>query len=98
MEKGISFYRVSLDLFSEDNFKGNMSRYYLYDFPKRGKVTFVGSIMLAHKYSTFGNAKKAGEKLLNQFPRGRVNICGCDYLGVEIDSTTIQNIQEKSLV
>jgi hypothetical protein len=74
-------YEIVIDLYSEPNKGGNMSRYALKGF-KKGFVILSGvydpNIKL---YVNLTNAIKAGQKIYKYYKNCEVYICGVDYKG-----------------
>ena len=74
-------YEIVIDLYSEQNKGGNMSRYAFKGF-KKGFVILSGvydpNITL---YTSLANAIKAGQKIYKYYKNCEVYICGVDYKG-----------------
>jgi hypothetical protein len=74
-------YKVVVELYTEPNKKGNMSRYALKEF-KQGKVVITGVYNPAIKrYVNLTNAIKAGQRLAQYYNNCEVSIIGIDHKG-----------------
>lgn len=87
--KETKVFILSFDLFSEPNYQGNMSRYYLKGF--NGTKISYGSKGFAKKYLTYVGAKKAGKRLQDRFPNARIIVHGFDYLGLPTESVVLKD-------
>jgi hypothetical protein len=75
-------YKVVVELYTEPNKKGNMSRYALKEF-KQGKVVITGVYNPAIKrYVNLTNAIKAGQRLAQYYNNCEVSIIGIDHKGI----------------
>ena len=86
-------YKVVIELYTEPNKKGNMSRYALKDF-KQGKVAISGVYDIEIKrYVNLTNAIKAGQKLTQYFNNCEVSIIGIDHKGIATNWVKLENLQ-----
>ena len=75
-------YKVVIELYTEPNKKGNMSRYALKEF-KQGKAVISGVYDIEIKrYVNLTNAIKAGQRLTQYFNNCEVSIVGIDHKGI----------------
>lgn len=82
---------LSMDFFSEPNYKGNMTRYYLKGFPSANKVSY-GSIGQAKRYHTYSGMVKAGKRLQKAFPNARITMHGETCTRIPTESTEFENL------
>lgn len=73
------FYKVVIELYTEPNKKGKMSRYALKEF-KQGKVV-ISDVNDPKIYINLTNAIKAGQRLTQYFNNCEVSIIGIDNKG-----------------
>ena len=86
-------YKVVIELYTEPNKKGNMSRYALKEF-KQGKVVISGVYDIEIKrYVNLTNAIKAGQRLTQYFNNCKVSILGIDHKGITKDWVKLENLQ-----
>ena len=75
-------YKVVVELYTEPNKKGKMSRYALKEF-KQGKVVISEVYDIEIKrYVNLTNAIKAGQRLTQYFNNCEVSILGIDNKGI----------------
>jgi hypothetical protein len=86
-------YKVVIELYTEPNKKGKMSRYALKDF-KQGKVIISEIYDIEIKrYVNLTNAIKAGQRLTQYFNNCEVSIVGIDYKGITTKWVKLENLQ-----
>lgn len=85
-------YQVVINLYSEPNKGGNMSKYALKDF-RGDKVHLIGvNNISAKKYIHLNNAIKAGIKLFNLFNNCEIIIRGIDVRGFTTKCVKLEDI------
>ena len=86
-------YKVVVELYTEPNKKGKMSRYALKEF-KQGKVVISEVYDIEIKrYLNLTNAIKAGQKLTQYFNNCEVSIIGIDHKGIATNWVKLENLQ-----
>ncbi len=86
-------YKVVVELYTEPNKKGKMSRYALKEF-KKGKVVISEVYDIEIKrYVNLSNAIKAGQKLTQYFNNCEVSIVGIDYKGITTKWVKLENLK-----
>ena len=86
-------YKVVVELYTEPNKKGKMSRYALKEF-KQGKVVISEVYDIEIKrYVNLTNAIKAGQKLTQYFNNCEVSIIGIDHKGIATNWVKLENLQ-----
>lgn len=86
-------YKVVIELYTEPNKKGKMSRYALKDF-KQGKVVISEIYDIEIKrYVSLTNAIKAGQRLTQYFNNCEVSIVGIDYKGFTTNWVKLENLK-----
>jgi cellulose biosynthesis protein BcsQ len=86
-------YKVVIELYTEPNKKGNMSRYALKEF-KQGKAVISGVYDIEIKrYVNLTNAIKAGQRLTQYFNNCEVSIIGIDHKGIATNWVKLENFQ-----
>lgn len=87
-------YKVVVDLYTEPNKKGNMSRYALKDF-KQGKVVISGVYNPSIKrYVNLISAIKAGQRLEQYYKNCEISIIGIDHNGNTTNWVKLENLQQ----
>lgn len=85
-------YNLKLDLYTEPNKGGNLSRFGFKGF-KGGKIQLVGTHNISVKtYTNLNNAIKAGIKLSKLFENCEISICGVDYRGFTTKCVKLEDI------
>lgn len=85
-------YKLMLDLYTEPNKGGNLSRFGFKGF-KNGRVLLVGTHNISVKtYINLNNAIKAGIKLSKLFENCEITICGVDYRGFTTECVYLSDI------
>ena len=86
-------YKVVVELYTEPNKGGNMSRYALKEF-KQGKAVISGVYDIEIKrYVNLTNAIKAGQRLTQYFNNCEVSIVGYDHKGIATDWVKLENLK-----
>ena len=86
-------YKVVVELYTEPNKKGKMSRYALKEF-KQGKVVISEVYDIEIKrYVNLTNAIKAGQRLTRYFNNCEVSIVGIDHKGITTDWVKLENLK-----
>lgn len=91
-------YEIVIDLYSEPNKGGNMSRYAYKGLKfkgfKKGYIILSGvydpNIKL---YVNLANAIKAGQRISKSFKNCEVYICGIDYKGIKTHLVKLENLK-----
>ena len=86
-------YKVVIELYTEPNKKGNMSRYAFEGF-KKGRLILTGVYShFVKKYCNLGNAIKVGKQLEQSTENIEVSIVGIDNKGITTDWVKLENLK-----